>query len=71
MDGGTTLIISILVGLVGAALLLYGRRQSRLPHVGIGLLMCLTPFVPASGYVVGGIAAGLAVLLVIGVKLGL
>lgn len=59
------------VGLVGAAILLYGRRQGRFPHMAGGLLMIVLSAVVWNGWAVLGIGVGIPVLLVVGVKLGL
>jgi hypothetical protein len=59
------------VGLVGSALFMYGRKQSRLPHMVAGVILCVFPFFVSSAPWVGGIAAGVVVLLAVLVKLGL
>jgi hypothetical protein len=38
---------SMMIGLVGMALFLYGKKQQRFPHLGVGVvLMAYTYFVP-------------------------
>ncbi|NUO52173.1 MAG: hypothetical protein HOV80_25245 [Polyangiaceae bacterium] len=71
MDQGVSMLVSFMVGLVGSAILIYGKRQSRFPHMAIGLLMVALTFVISNGWAVLGIGVGLPLLLVVGVKLGL
>lgn len=66
-----SLLVSVMVGLVGSALLLYGRRQSRFPHMACGVLMLALTFFISNGWAVLGIGLGIPLLLVVGVKLGL
>ena len=65
------MLISVMVGLVGSALLLYGRRQSRFPHMACGVLMIALTFAISNGWAVLGIGVGVPALLAVGVKLGL
>jgi len=57
------LFLSILFGLVGSALLLYGKKQQRIPQMIAGLLFIVFPYFTASTMsmsVVGAaVAAGL------------
>jgi hypothetical protein len=53
------LLASLLIGLVGAACFMYGKRQGRVPPMLVGVVMCIYPyFVP-----------GVAVMVVIAVVL--
>ena len=37
------LFLQIMLGVAGMALFVYGRKQSRLPQLGVGILLMLTP----------------------------
>ena len=39
-----SLLASLVVSSVGWVLFSYGRKQQRLPHVGIGMLMMVYPY---------------------------
>ena len=65
------MLLSVMVGLVGSAILIYGRRQSRLPHIASGLLMIALTFVLSNGWAVLGVGVGVPMLLVVAVKSGL
>ncbi|MBA3271064.1 MAG: hypothetical protein H0T71_11175 [Acidobacteria bacterium] len=38
------LFVSIIVGSIGLALFLYGKKQARMPHLAIGLALMLYPY---------------------------
>jgi hypothetical protein len=38
------LAISIFLGLIGAALLLYGRKEIRVPHIVAGVILVVFPY---------------------------
>ncbi len=64
------LIVSLLISSVGVGLFLYGRKQARLPHLVIGIVLVgYTYFVP-SLLVMVLIGAGLIVVLWVLVKAG-
>ncbi len=66
----SSLFASFVIGTVGLALLIYGKKQLRLPHFAVGLAMLIYPyFIPSAGVMVG-IAAALVGLLALLVKLG-
>ena len=57
----TWLFLSLLIGAFGLGLFLYGKRQSRLPQLVIGLLLMVYPYFTtsvASLVIVGAILAG-------------
>lgn len=64
LDLGNILLAS-LVSLIGLALVGYGRRAVRVPHIVVGLILLVYP------YFVGNLAAevGIAVALVAGLCL--
>jgi len=42
-----TIFVAIFLSLIGMALVLYGRKQGRWPHITVGLLLLVYPyFVP-------------------------
>ena len=60
-----SLFVGFLMSLIGVGLLMYGRREGRVPHMVVGLVLVVAP------YVVGGvpIEIGLTVLLLAGLAL--
>lgn len=58
-----SLIASMLVSSVGFVLFTYGRKQRRLPHAGVGLLMLVYPYVVTNVPWMLGIAVALSALL--------
>ena len=57
--GGNSLLASVFIGSVGMGLFVYGKRQQRVPHLAVGILLMVYPyFVP-----------GLALMLVIAAAL--
>ena len=54
------LFLSIVLGFVGLALFLYGRRTARMPHIVAGLLFMVYPyFTPTIEWTFGvGVAIG-------------
>lgn len=69
MDAGA-LMASLLVGLVGSAMFIYGKKQSRLPHMLAGVVLCVFPFFVSSPIWVGAIALAVVALLFGAVRLG-
>ena len=66
----SSIFASFLIGTVGLALLVYGKKQLRLPHFAVGLAMMVYPYFVPSTPVMAGIAAALLGLLALLVKLG-
>lgn len=64
------MMVSLFVGLLGGAMLVYGRKQGRFPHVAAGVALVAFPFVVADGAILLAITGGLLVLTAIAVKLG-
>ena len=57
--GANSLLASVFIGSVGMGLFVYGKRQQRVPHLAVGILLMVYPyFVP-----------GLALMLVIAAAL--
>ena len=44
MPGAGWLFVSLLIGAVGMALFLYGKKQSRIPHLVAGLVLGIYPY---------------------------
>ena len=58
-----SLFASLAIGAVGFALLVYGKKQQRLPQLVAGLVLCVYPYFVASvGWMLGIGAAILAAL---------
>ncbi len=66
-----SLLASLLVGSIGFVAFAYGKKQSRLPQMAIGLVMMGFPYFVTSVPLMLGIGGGLVALLVVLVKLGL
>jgi hypothetical protein len=65
-----SLIASFVVGSIGFVLLMYGKRQSRVPQMVVGLALIAYPYFVANLYVMGAIAAALLAGLWTAVRLG-
>lgn len=65
-----TFLLSMLVSSVGFVLLVYGKKQARVPHLVIGIVLLIYPFFIHSALVMALIAAVLIGLLVGSVRLG-
>jgi CHASE2 domain-containing sensor protein len=60
-----SLFASMLVSSVGFVLFQYGRRQRRVPHTGIGLVMLVYPYAVTNiGWMLGLVPVLLALLWV-------
>jgi hypothetical protein len=68
---GNSLLASLLVSSIGFVAFAYGKKQSRLPQMAIGLGMMGFPYFVNSVPLMLGIGAGLLVLLGVLVKIGL
>jgi len=69
-EGAVWLFLSLVIGSVGAALLVYGRKQGRLPHAIIGIVMMGYPYFVSNSWIMSGIAALLLAGLWIAVRMG-
>lgn len=65
------LCTGLALSIVGAAVFVYGRRQSRFPHLAVGSALCIFPYFVPSVPIMLGIAAALLVGLAVAVRLGL
>jgi hypothetical protein len=66
----SSLLASLLVSSIGMVLFVYGKRQSRLPHMGVGIVMLVYPYFIGSPLLMLVIAAVLVLALVVSVRLG-
>ena len=64
------LLASLLVSSIGMLHFVYGKRQSRLPHMGVGIVMLVYPYFIGSPLLMLVIAALLVLALVASVRLG-
>jgi hypothetical protein len=66
----SSLFASVVIGLVGFGIFLYGKKQRRAPQLVAGLAMMVYPyFVPGAAWMIA-IAGALAGALWLAVKLG-
>jgi len=68
---GNSVLASLLIGLIGAACFMYGRRQGRVPPMAVGAALVIYPYFVPNVAVMVGIAAGLLAALWGAVRLGL
>jgi hypothetical protein len=65
------LFVSLMISTVGFALLIYGKRQRRLPQLGVGFVMLIFPYFVPGAIVPAAIAAGLLALMYLGIRMGM
>lgn len=70
MDDANTLLASLMVSTVGAALFVYGKKQVRIPHLVVGLVMVAFPYFVPGALLIAGIGVVLLLLLWLSVRLG-
>ena len=63
MDDGNTILAAVLIGVVGMALLVYAKRQARLPHGLVGIALMVYPYFVSNVFVTLGIAVTLLAAL--------
>jgi hypothetical protein len=57
------LLVSLLVGLIGTALFVYGKRQGRVSSMVVGVALVIYPYFIPNAVLVIGIAAALIMAL--------
>ena len=57
------LMLSLLIGSVGVALFLYGRKESRMPHLVAGVALTTYPYFVPDLWLMAGIALALLAAL--------
>lgn len=71
MDFSTAgLILSLLIGAVGAGLFIYGKRQRAWPQMLGGVILCLYPYFVSNLWIMGGIAVAIILGVWIAVRQG-
>jgi hypothetical protein len=60
----------MLVGTLGLALLIYGKKQTRAPQMLVGLVLMVFPYFMPNVWWTAGISAVLVGALVVAVRLG-
>jgi len=65
------LLASVVVGSVGLGFFIYGKRQQRVPHLVVGLVMMVYPYLVGSVGLMAIIATGLIGLLAVASYVGL
>jgi hypothetical protein len=65
------LLASLVPSSIGLVALIYGKRQGRVPHIAIGLVMMVYPYFVSNVLVMLGIAAVLSLALWLAVRAGL
>lgn len=58
-----TLIASMIIGGIGTVSFIYGKRQSRLPQMVVGILLIAYPYFISNVFLMIGIAVALLVAL--------
>lgn len=69
LDAGS-ILASLVVSGVGTVAFLYGKRQSRVPHMALGIVMCIFPYFLSNWIIILLIGAFLCALLYMAVRLG-
>jgi hypothetical protein len=67
---GNAILASLFIGLVGFGILVYGKRQSRVPHMAVGLVLLIYPYFVSNLALMGAIALALVGGLWLAVRLG-
>jgi membrane protein CcdC involved in cytochrome C biogenesis len=67
---GPSLFASFMIGLVGMAIFTYGKKQSRWPQMGVGVVLMVYPYFVSNVAVMGAIAVGLVLALWGAIHLG-
>jgi hypothetical protein len=65
-----SLLASLVVSSIGFVAFMYGKRQSRFPHMAVGLLLMLYPYLVSNVLIMAGIAVVLLAGLWLAVRLG-
>lgn len=65
-----SLVASFMIGLVGFALLGYGKKQQRFPHMVVGIALMVYPYFVPTAFLMVAIGLALIFLLWLAVKRG-
>ncbi|HEY7791287.1 MAG TPA: hypothetical protein VIC33_12275 [Vicinamibacterales bacterium] len=66
----TWLFLSLVLGAIGGGLLLYGRKQGRLPHMAAGVILIVYPYFVATTLALVLIGAAIVAGLWVAVRSG-
>lgn len=66
-----SLIVSLVLGSIGFVAFVYGKRQSRVPHMVAGALLTIFPVFISNALVAGAVGVGIIALWFLAVRLGL
>ncbi len=66
-----TLLAWVVIGSIGLGLFVYGKKQRRAPHLGVGVLLMIYPYFVSGLPATVGIAAALLGLLYLLTYLGI
>jgi hypothetical protein len=64
------LFVSLVIGSVGLALFIYGKKQTRIPQLVVGILMMGYPYFVSNVWLMSGIAVFLVAGLWIAIRMG-
>jgi hypothetical protein len=64
------LLVSVLVSLVGFAVFVYGRKQSRLPHLVAGVVLMVMPYFLPGFLIPAAATAAVLALLWLATRMG-
>jgi hypothetical protein len=67
---GNALLLSLLIGCIGVACFVYGKRQSRFPQMLAGATLAIYPYFVTNLVLMAAIAAAVLALLWLAVRLG-
>ncbi len=67
---GNSLLASLIIGVVGLAVFVYGKKQGRFPHLVAGIALMAYPYFVTNVLLMGGIAVTLLAGLYAVVRLG-
>ena len=70
MPDASALIVAMLVSVVGLALFVFGKKQSRPPQLAVGLLMMVYPYFISTAWVSLSIGALLLALMALAIRAG-
>jgi hypothetical protein len=68
---GNSLLASLMIGLVGTGLFMYGKKQGRFPHMLVGAALVVYPYFVSNVALMAGIGVGIVAMLWGAVKMGL
>jgi len=64
------LFLSLVIGSVGMAFFIYGKKQTRIPQLVLGVLLMAYPYFISNLWLMSGIAVGLTGLFWVALRMG-